>query len=147
MALPQAQSTPVVIPAQAGIQRCGARLPVGSHWILAFAGMTDVEEVRLHPDRAFRMRPVYQAENLFDAHLVRGRLASEGVEAVVTGEYLAGAMGELPLAGLLAVWVEDDDLNAALELLAAWQAEDAQPEAESEQGGWEDESHGQAFLA
>lgn len=93
------------------------------------------------------MRAVYQAENLFDAHLIRGRLANEGVEAVVTGEFLAGAMGELPVAGLLAVWVADDDLETALELLATWKAERAQPFTETEQDDWGDESHGQAFLA
>ena len=93
------------------------------------------------------MRAVYQAENLFDAHLVRGRLASEGVDAVVTGEFLAGAMGELPVAGLLAVWVADDDLNAALELLAAWQAERATSAAAVEPAGWEDDLRSEAFLA
>ena len=93
------------------------------------------------------MRAVYQAENLFDAHLVRGRLASEGVDAVVTGEFLAGAMGELPVAGLLAVWVADDDLNAALELLAAWQAERATAAVAVEPACWEDDLRSEAFLA
>ncbi len=93
------------------------------------------------------MRAVYQAENLFDAHLLRGRLASEGVEAVVTGEFLAGAMGELPVAGLLAVWVDDDDLDAALELLAAWKAESAENVAEAEQDAWNGDLRDQAFLA
>jgi len=93
------------------------------------------------------MRAVYQAENLFDAHLVRGRLASEGVNAVVTGEYLAGAMGELPVAGLLAVWVDDDDCPAALELLAAWQAESAESIAEAERADFSDDLRDQAFLA
>lgn len=70
------------------------------------------------------MQPVYQAENLFDAHLVRGRLASEGVEATVRGEFLAGAMGELPMAGLLAVCVAEADVVQALTLLAGWQEQD-----------------------
>ncbi|MGQ0801437.1 MAG: putative signal transducing protein [Pseudomarimonas sp.] len=93
------------------------------------------------------MRAVYQAENLFDAHLVRGRLASEGVDAVVTGEYLAGAMGELPVAGLLAVWVDDDDCTAALELLAAWKAEDAESLAQAQSTDWSNDLRDEAFLA
>jgi Putative prokaryotic signal transducing protein len=59
------------------------------------------------------MRSVYQAENLIDAHLVRGALESEGLRAFVAGEYLTGAIGELPASGLLAVMVDDDDVPAA----------------------------------
>ena len=75
------------------------------------------------------MRVVYQAEHLIDAHLVRGRLQAEGVEAHVQGEWLTGAFGELPLQGLLAVWVDARDEAAALALLARWREEsDAAPE-------------------
>jgi len=69
------------------------------------------------------MQPVYQAENLFDAHLLRDRLGAEGITSFVHGEYLAGAMGELPMAGLLTVCVVDSDLERALELLQRWQDE------------------------
>ncbi len=69
------------------------------------------------------MLPIYQAENLFDAHLVRGRLESEGLRATVRGEYLAGAMGELPMSGLIAVCVEAGDVETALQLLGAWAEE------------------------
>ncbi len=69
------------------------------------------------------MRVVYEADQLFDAHLVRGRLAAEGIQAWVRGEYLAGGIGELPLAGLLAVCVAEDDAPRALALIAAWRDE------------------------
>jgi hypothetical protein len=69
------------------------------------------------------MHVVYEAENVIDAHLVRGRLAAEGVDAFVRGEFLAGGIGELPVSGLLAVWVLEDDLPRAQALLAEWQAE------------------------
>jgi hypothetical protein len=71
------------------------------------------------------MRVVYEAEHLFDAHLLRGRLAAEGIEAWVRGEYLAGAMGELPVSGLIAVCVDEADLPRAERLLAEWRAEAA----------------------
>lgn len=65
------------------------------------------------------MRMVYEAENLIDAHLVRGRLQQAGVRAVVQGDLLTGGMGGLPVHGLVSVWVEDDDLPAALAELEA----------------------------
>ena len=79
------------------------------------------------------MHVVYEAENLIDAHLVRGRLQGEGIEVFVRGEHLVGAMGELPVAGLIAVCVPEHDLARARALLADW-AHDAQaagdPDAE-----------------
>jgi hypothetical protein len=90
------------------------------------------------------MRAVYQAEHLIDAHLVRGRLQSEGIEAWVRGEWLTGALGELPLQGLLAVCVRDADQAAALELLAEWRAEAALREDDADP---DDAGSGPAFLA
>lgn len=53
------------------------------------------------------MKPLYTARHVTDAHLIRGYLQSQGIEAVVRGEYLAGGIGELP-AGLCKVWIADD---------------------------------------
>lgn len=65
------------------------------------------------------MRVVYQAEHLLDAHLVRGALEAQGVRAWVNGEYLTGAIGELPVSGLLSVMVSDLDWDAAQRVLEA----------------------------
>jgi hypothetical protein len=80
------------------------------------------------------MQVVYEAENLIDAHLVRGRLEGEGIDAFVRGEHLTGAMGELPVGGLLAVCVAEHDLEQARSLLADWAAEAAaaEPDDQSE---------------
>lgn len=81
------------------------------------------------------MHVVYEAENVIDAHLVRGRLAAEGITAFVRGEFLAGAMGELPVSGLLAVWVpEEQEATRAEVLLEAWRSE---PPLADEEGGAE----------
>lgn len=64
------------------------------------------------------MRAVYQAENILDAHVVRGALECRGIPAFVTGEYLTGAAGQLPAAGLVAVLVPDDDVAAAQDIVA-----------------------------
>lgn len=51
------------------------------------------------------MHMVYQATNLFDAHLVRMALEQAGIPAFVLGEALLGGVGELPASGLLTVCV------------------------------------------
>ncbi len=62
------------------------------------------------------MRVVYHAEHLVDAYLVKGLLEGIGIPSFVPGEHLVGAMGELPLLGLVAVsvpdWLEADALAA-----------------------------------
>ncbi|MCE7031071.1 DUF2007 domain-containing protein [Lysobacter sp. GX 14042] len=65
------------------------------------------------------MRTVYEAANLIDAHLVRHALEGIGIPVFLAGEALAGAMGELPLFGLVRVQVPD----------VAWPAARAEVEA------------------
>lgn len=72
------------------------------------------------------MRSVYQAENLFDAQLVKDALEAEGIPAFVTGASLVGAMGELPVSGLVEVQVPDGAHPAAQVVVArvnAWLSE------------------------
>ncbi|MEQ1776219.1 MAG: DUF2007 domain-containing protein [Burkholderiales bacterium] len=53
------------------------------------------------------MKPLHTARHAAEAHLIRGYLESEGITAIVRGEYLTGGFGELP-ADLCSVWVIDD---------------------------------------
>lgn len=69
------------------------------------------------PAEELAMRVVYEAENLIDAHLVRGALEEAGIPAWVRGEFLAGAMGELPVSGLVAVCVPSSHWPEASALL------------------------------
>ena len=71
------------------------------------------------------MRRIYEPENLLEAEMLLGMLASEGVTARLTGEHLLGAIGELPAAGLLGLLVLEDQAERASELIAAYNA--AQP--------------------
>ncbi|WP_456372525.1 putative signal transducing protein [Thiolapillus sp.] len=64
------------------------------------------------------MTPVFDALNSLEAHLVKIRLIGEGIEAQVGGDYLQGAMGELPALGFLKVWVEDRDAPRAKAIIA-----------------------------
>ncbi|MDR2013306.1 MAG: DUF2007 domain-containing protein [Rhodanobacter sp.] len=60
------------------------------------------------------MKIVYRAENIIDAHLVRNALAQEGIVAFVSGEYLTGALGELPALDLVAIMVAEHDVERAV---------------------------------
>lgn len=73
------------------------------------------------------MITVYDAEDLIDAHLVRGRLEAEGIEAWVLGEWLTGAMGELPAGGLLRIGVGEADRERAEAVVAEWRQSEPVP--------------------
>lgn len=65
------------------------------------------------------MRVVYEAQDLLDAHLVRGALEAQGIRAWVNGEFLTGAIGQLPVSGLLSVMVSDLDWEVAQPVVEA----------------------------
>ncbi|MDX5373370.1 DUF2007 domain-containing protein [Pseudomonas alcaligenes] len=78
------------------------------------------------------MQRVYEPQDLLEAELLLGMLASEGVEAHLAGRHLLGAMGELPALGLLGLLVEDDDAERARRLIAAYNAAAPLPGEEPE---------------
>ncbi len=53
------------------------------------------------------MRTIYEAENIIDAMLIKHALEAAGIPAFVAGAHLTGAIGELPLSGLIRVQVPD----------------------------------------
>ena len=53
------------------------------------------------------MKKVYSAANITDSHIICGLLEAEGISAHIDGEFLQGAIGELPAVGLISVNVED----------------------------------------
>lgn len=65
------------------------------------------------------MKPLYTARHATDAHLIRGYLESQGIQALVRGEFLTGGIGELP-ADICKVWVVDDSAYARADALL-WQ--------------------------
>ncbi|WP_137888778.1 putative signal transducing protein [Pseudomonas sp. 2FE] len=71
------------------------------------------------------MQRIYEPQDLLEAELLQGMLASEGVAAHLTGGDLLGAVGELPVSGLLGLLVENDQAEHARGLIAAYNA--AQP--------------------
>lgn len=69
------------------------------------------------------MKIIYRAENIIDANLVKGTLALEGIVAFISGEYLTGAIGELPAWNLVAVMVADSDIERAAPIVQAIDAD------------------------
>lgn len=68
------------------------------------------------------MRRIYEPQNLMEAELLLGMLASEGVEARLDGADLVGGAGELPALGLLGLTVADDQAQYARQLIDAYNA-------------------------
>ncbi|MEO5624326.1 MAG: DUF2007 domain-containing protein [Dokdonella sp.] len=69
------------------------------------------------------MKIIYRAENIIDANLVKGTLALESIVAFISGEYLTGAIGELPAWNLVSVMVADRDVERAMPIVRAIDAD------------------------
>jgi hypothetical protein len=66
------------------------------------------------------MKQVHIAKHAPEAHLVKGFLESNGVAAVVRGEFLTSGWGELPV-DVCSVWISDDrQYDRAQALLVAF---------------------------
>ncbi|HTV86382.1 MAG TPA: DUF2007 domain-containing protein [Dyella sp.] len=59
------------------------------------------------------MRIIYRAQSLIDAHLVKDALESADVPAFIAGEYLTGAVGQLPALDYVAVLVPESSVDTA----------------------------------
>ncbi|WP_043695654.1 DUF2007 domain-containing protein [Luteibacter sp. 9133] len=65
------------------------------------------------------MRIAYHAETLIDAHLVKDALEHAGIPAFIAGEFLTGAVGQLPARDFVAVMVPDAATEAAGSIVRA----------------------------
>jgi hypothetical protein len=66
------------------------------------------------------VKTLIHAHNLIEAQLVKNLLASESIDCVVLGEFLQGAIGELPANDLIRVAVEDEVYERALRLVEGY---------------------------
>ena len=66
------------------------------------------------------MKPIFQSANPAEVALVEGFLREAGIGVTVTNDKLTSAFGEIPIdsSTMPTVWVEDEDLERAEELLA-----------------------------
>ncbi|WP_252180487.1 DUF2007 domain-containing protein [Endozoicomonas sp. 4G] len=63
------------------------------------------------------MIKIFCPDNLLEAQCLKDVLESHGIACHLGGSYLAGAVGELPASGLLALYVEDYDAGLAKEMI------------------------------
>jgi len=71
---------------------------------------------------AEKMKSVFDASSNIEAHLVMHQLQQAGIEATIQGEFLQGAIGELPAAGNIRVLVGENDVEEARQVIADWDA-------------------------
>lgn len=81
------------------------------------------------------MHRIYEPADGLEGERLVDMLAGEGIDARLLGGYLLGALGELPLAGLLAIQVADADALRARALIAAYNS--ARPLDDSGEPGGE----------
>lgn len=60
---------------------------------------------------------LYAPEDSIEAHLLRHMLEQQGIPVFIVGEHLDGAMGELPMGGMIEVLVPADWLDDANDVL------------------------------
>ena len=72
----------------------------------------------LHPADVAQWQRVYQAANSFEAGLVQGLLQQSAVLVQLSGQYLAGAAGELPLTDIgVQLWVPLQQFHVAQQII------------------------------
>lgn len=75
------------------------------------------------------MIKVYNAKDITEAHIVKGMLLANGINAYVNGHYLQGGIGELAAMDFASVHVDESDVQAARELIDDYErAEPAEAE-------------------
>ncbi|MCW9014688.1 MAG: DUF2007 domain-containing protein [Gammaproteobacteria bacterium] len=67
------------------------------------------------------MIKIYKAANITEAHIVKGMLEANGIDAYVDGQYLQGGIGELATMDFAAVSVDDNDGKRAREIIAEYE--------------------------
>jgi hypothetical protein len=67
------------------------------------------------------MISIYHAANLADAYLIRQLLEQQRIRAHIVGEYLQGALGEIPANTPIEVRVAAEDATRARQIVEAWE--------------------------
>lgn len=73
------------------------------------------------------MKTLYEAANAIEAHMLADLLKQEGIEVQIQGEALQGAMGEVPMSGLVRLLVGEEDHPAARAIIERWERTEVPP--------------------
>jgi len=79
------------------------------------------------------MIKVYRAANITEAHIVKGMLEANGIDAYVDGFYLQGGIGELSAMDFSSVSVDDENELKAREIIADYEI--TSPSCDEDQDG------------
>lgn len=63
------------------------------------------------------MQCVYRPFDMAEATLLQNMLADHHIDCHVSGQYLQGAVGDLPAHDLIALWLSDEDTQRGSELI------------------------------
>jgi len=63
------------------------------------------------------MQRIYDANNLIEAHILKGLLEQQYIDVYVGGFYLQGGIGELPVSGNVSIWVANEQAEQAAEII------------------------------
>lgn len=63
------------------------------------------------------MTDVYSPQDNIEANIIKGLLEANGIPASISGQYLSGGIGELPVMGLISISVEDALVEKAKQLI------------------------------
>lgn len=69
------------------------------------------------------MIKVYSAANITEAHIIKGMMEANGIEAYVDGYYLQGGIGELAAMDFVSVSVDCDNENKARALIVEYEGD------------------------
>ena len=64
--------------------------------------------------------PEYKASNITEAHIIAGMLNAHYIETYVGGFYLQGGVGDLSTFDFATIFVDEDDVQKARELIAEY---------------------------
>jgi hypothetical protein len=68
------------------------------------------------------MKQLHQASSMLEGQMLQDLLRQEGIDCFLGGTYLQGAIGELPVNGLIRLFVEEDDWSRAERVIKSWMA-------------------------
>lgn len=71
------------------------------------------------------MKIIFKANDILEAHIVAGMLQSYGIATHVGGHYLQGAVGDLAPMGIANIFVQDNQVEEAEQLVAEYQNDSA----------------------
>lgn len=77
------------------------------------------------------MKLVYKAGDITEAHIVKGLLESNDIEAYVGGFYLQGGIGEIAVSDFANVQVADENYIKAREIINEYEGTNPRPSSES----------------